>query len=55
MAIHTNIPLDLTDTHKAHIFQTLDAILQSMILYSLLYGMFIHLQLKYLYLNHIFI
>ncbi len=38
MATQTDIPSDLTDDDKAQMFQLLDTWLNSMILYSLLYG-----------------
>ncbi len=38
MVTQTDIPSDLTDDNKASIFQFLDAYLNSVILYALLYG-----------------
>ncbi|PBK60838.1 hypothetical protein ARMSODRAFT_1090023 [Armillaria solidipes] len=40
MTIQTNIPPDLTDMDRVDILQNLDALLQSMILLSLLYGIY---------------
>ncbi|SJK98367.1 uncharacterized protein ARMOST_01632 [Armillaria ostoyae] len=40
MSTQADIPSDLTDTDKAFIFQGLDAVLNSMILFALLYGMY---------------
>ncbi len=42
MAAQTNIPPDVTDPDKALIFHELDTELNSVILYSLLHGMYIH-------------
>ncbi len=42
MAAQTNIPPDVTDSDKALIFYKLDTELNSVILYSLLHGMYIH-------------
>ncbi len=38
MVTQTDIPSDLTDDSKVYIFQILDAYLNSIILYALLYG-----------------